>query len=336
MESKKVSIIIPIYNEEKYLYACVNSVLQQTYKNLQIILVDDGSKQNVAEDCDKFAENDERIVVIHKKNSGLSAARISGLEVADGEYIFFVDDDDLITRDAIQVLVGCDDGECDIITARSIDLKDADEYKNPLGNIVDSSIYTGQEVCEWMATDKERRIITPLWGKLYKREYIKNINVEKYKEICPTIFFEDVLMTPILYREAKKISVVDRVIYIHRELETSISHMMKLGNYYYEQIESGNILLEYCKEKNIPKMFQFELEIYYRVLLRIYCLIDKEEIGKDKKKAIKDKIVYYYKKYYNDMIQSTQPLTRKILYSMFMINKQIWARLVRILYFGKR
>ena len=84
---KKVSVIIPVYNVEKYLKECIQSVLRQTYKNLEIILVDDGSKDNSGKICDEYAKKDERIKVIHKKNGGLSDARNVGIDICTGEYI---------------------------------------------------------------------------------------------------------------------------------------------------------------------------------------------------------------------------------------------------------
>lgn len=105
MEKNLISIIVPIYNTEKYLRKCVNSIINQTYKDLEIILVDDGSSDTCPKICDEFAEIDNRIVVLHKKNEGVSAARNSGLDIAKGEYIGFVDSDDYIAPDMYEMLL---------------------------------------------------------------------------------------------------------------------------------------------------------------------------------------------------------------------------------------
>ena len=94
--SALISVVVPVYNAEKYLDKCIQSIINQKYSNLEIILVDDGSKDNSLELCKKYAESDKRIKVIHKENEGVSTARNSGIEVASGDFIAFIDSDDYI------------------------------------------------------------------------------------------------------------------------------------------------------------------------------------------------------------------------------------------------
>ena len=101
---KKVSVIIPVYNVEKYLEECIQSVLKQTYKNLEIILVDDGSPDNCPKMCDEWAKKDSRIKVIHKQNGGASSSRNTGLDVMTGDFMCFIDSDDFIAKNYIEVL----------------------------------------------------------------------------------------------------------------------------------------------------------------------------------------------------------------------------------------
>lgn len=116
MEQKTplVSVIIPIYNVEQYLNRCIDSVLNQTYINMEIILIDDGSTDRCAEICNAYAELDERIRVVHKENGGLSSARNSGLEIARGEFVGFVDGDDYIAKDMYQCMVEYMQSDVDI------------------------------------------------------------------------------------------------------------------------------------------------------------------------------------------------------------------------------
>ena len=104
MQNPLVSIIVPIYKVEPYLRRCLDSIVNQTYTNLEIILVDDGSPDGCPQICDEYAAKDKRIVVIHKENGGLSDARNAGLDICKGEYIFFIDSDDWIKTDTIEFL----------------------------------------------------------------------------------------------------------------------------------------------------------------------------------------------------------------------------------------
>ena len=103
--SDKVSIIVPVYNVEKYLDECVKSILAQTYSNIEIVLVDDGSKDTSGSMCDEYKKHDDRIVVVHKENGGLSSARNAGMENASGDYYIFVDSDDTISPDMVEEMV---------------------------------------------------------------------------------------------------------------------------------------------------------------------------------------------------------------------------------------
>ncbi len=124
-----ISVIIPIYNVEKYLKKCIDSVISQTYKNLEIILVDDGSPDNCGIICDEYAQKDDRIIVIHKKDGGLSDARNAGIEICKGEYISFIDSDDFVSPYFIEMLYrGVHDYNCEIATVehgvRFMDVED--------------------------------------------------------------------------------------------------------------------------------------------------------------------------------------------------------------------
>lgn len=103
--TEKVSIIVPVYNVEQWLDECIESIINQTYKNLEIILVDDGSKDNSGVICDKWKLKDDRIIVIHKKNGGLSSSRNAGLDIFTGEYVTFCDSDDYIEKETIESML---------------------------------------------------------------------------------------------------------------------------------------------------------------------------------------------------------------------------------------
>ena len=130
---KTVSVIVPIYNVEKYLERSVRSILKQSYDNLEVILVDDGSPDNCGNICDALAKEDKRIRVIHKENGGLSDARNAGLDIATGDYIVFVDSDDHISPDFIDILM------------KEVDENDADvamcSYKETSADMEEASFF---------------------------------------------------------------------------------------------------------------------------------------------------------------------------------------------------
>ena len=113
---KKISVIVPVYNTEKYLYRCIDSIRMQTYKDLEIILVDDGSLDHCPDICDKYAQFDDRIIVVHKNNEGVATARNVGLDIATGDYITFVDSDDYIKSTMYQAMMEkVEQYDCDVI-----------------------------------------------------------------------------------------------------------------------------------------------------------------------------------------------------------------------------
>ena len=105
MDKAKISVIVPVYNTEKFLNNCIESILNQTHKNLEVIIIDDGSTDNSPAICDEYAKKDSRVKVIHKENGGVSSARNAGLDIASGEYIGFIDGDDVIEPDMYHFLL---------------------------------------------------------------------------------------------------------------------------------------------------------------------------------------------------------------------------------------
>lgn len=136
MEQKKISIIVPIYNVERYLDRCIESIVNQTYDNLEVILIDDGATDNSGKICDKWKKKDNRILVIHKKNGGVSKARNEGIKIATGDYIGFIDSDDYIEEDMYEFLVNnLNDKNADISICSVYDVNEKNIKHNKLENI---------------------------------------------------------------------------------------------------------------------------------------------------------------------------------------------------------
>lgn len=173
MEKEKISIIIPVYKVEKYLPKCLNSVIHQTYKNLEILLIDDGSPDSCGEICDKFAEKDSRIRVIHKENAGVAMARNDGIEAATGDYISFIDSDDWIAKDAYEILYqGIKEYDADCAIGRCVTVIDEDGVLTPK---TDNSTFS--EGCHQASDIMKHTLLkgSAVWNRLFKRQIFKSI-----------------------------------------------------------------------------------------------------------------------------------------------------------------
>ena len=229
----KVSIIVPVYNVEKFLPQCVDSLVNQTLKDIEIILVDDGSSDNCPAICDKYAEQDSRIKVIHKKNDGVGSARNSGMEVATGEYIAFVDSDDYVALNAYQQLYAkALDTQADIIyfTSQRFDVqgnisKDA--------NILKEMRFQTEEDIRKLMLDmvanppkakKDRYIAECVWCSLYAHNIIQRhaIRFKNRDEVIEDLMFNlDYLL------HASNVVIIPDVYYNWRENDTSYTRTVR-------------------------------------------------------------------------------------------------------------
>ena len=214
-EKDCISIIIPIYKVEKYLKACVDSVRCQSYRNLEIILVDDGSPDECPEICDEYAKDDKRIKVIHKKNGGLSDARNVALKQVSGRYVFLLDGDDTIHERTIEFLYeNIRKNNADIATCNFLQF---DEKSKPRSiNLNDKKIecLSGEEALSKMLYQKDCTNIA--CAKLYKKELFGGIEYPKGE------LYEDLATTYKLFGKAKTIVTDSRKLYNYRQRTGSI------------------------------------------------------------------------------------------------------------------
>lgn len=167
----KISIIVPVYKVEKELERCIESLIHQTYDNLQIILVDDGSPDRCPEICDHYALSDGRIEVIHKKNGGLSDARNCGLEQAKGDYVLFVDSDDTIDKDACERFVEClKQASVDIVVGECREVHSRGMFFQAHTNLYPGTIYSAKEYM--ISAISAGQFYCPAWLNLYRKEFL--------------------------------------------------------------------------------------------------------------------------------------------------------------------
>lgn len=234
---KLISIIVPVYNVEKYLPQCIDSLINQTYKNLEIILVDDGSTDSSGIICDNYSRIDSRIKVIHKTNGGQGSARNAALDVAKGEYIGFVDSDDWVKNDMYESLYtaikkydadisAC--GQYDVEYSRSVMMRVSDTIQ-----LMDTS-----EALKSYFT--YTLLATAVWDKLYKRELWSEIRF-------PQVFREDIFVTYKIIANAKKIVHIGDAKYFYRIRNNSSEHT-KYSEKFYNSVKSLDIQYDELKD----------------------------------------------------------------------------------------
>ncbi|WP_279006226.1 glycosyltransferase family 2 protein [Thomasclavelia cocleata] len=223
-----ISIIIPVYNVELYLDKCLQSVVNQTYRNIEIILIDDGASDNSGIICDRWQKKDSRIKVIHKTNGGLSSARNVGIEHANGEYLMFIDSDDIVSDELCRILIEMmknNDADISICNAKHI-FDDVVSFKST-GKL---HFYNrNNAICElWY----QKSFLPSAWGKLYKRELFKNIRFTE------GIIFEDIDIMHELFYQCNKI------IYGEMELYGYVHHENSITTKKYSK--KDNVILNIC------------------------------------------------------------------------------------------
>ena len=208
MTTPLISVIVPVYRVEEYLERCVKSILSQTYKNLEVILVDDGSPDQCPAICDACAEKDVRVKVIHQENKGLSGARNAGIDAASGEYLAFVDSDDYVSPHFIEELyqllqdTGCAIGQCRFSYVKGDGLVEEGDSA--------FCIYRGESLMEQLYGPEEKATcFVVAWNKLYRAELFKETGI-RYPE---GRIHEDEATTYRLFHEAKKLVFLDRALY---------------------------------------------------------------------------------------------------------------------------
>lgn len=222
--SGKVSVIVPVYNNENYLEQCVESIIHQTYDNIEILLINDGSTDSSASICDKLCETDARIRVFHISNGGPGRARNIGLESAQGEYILFVDSDDWIECNAIEELISVMDSDGTDLVCFNFDAFDNNQVysretlvKNPFPAI---SISSSRKTLEFIY---EQNLDNYSWSFFYKISSIKRYNMKydiKYH------FLEDMIMLNRYLRNPLTVSYLNEVLYHYRINTNSLTHIV--------------------------------------------------------------------------------------------------------------
>lgn len=216
-KTPELSIIVPIYKVEKYLDECIQSILHQTFTDLELILVDDGSPDACPQMCDAIAEQDSRVRVIHQKNGGLSAARNTGIEAARGNWLGFVDSDDFVAPDFYEKLYNAAvnaDADCAVCSVQLIH-EDGSRMDTPPQWKVYGGGYTGEDILKTITWQNNAPYLVA-WNKLYRREVFRTLRYPVGR------INEDVFVFAELFDTIKKVACVEQPLYFYRQRTGSI------------------------------------------------------------------------------------------------------------------
>ncbi|MBU5487107.1 glycosyltransferase [Clostridium sp. MSJ-8] len=324
---KLVSIIVPVYNVEAYLDKCVTSLVMQTYKNIEIILVDDGSTDSSSKICDKWSIRDSRIRVIHKENQGLSAARNDAIDIARGKLFAFVDSDDFVVEDMIATLIYYQNKfNADIVQGEFCKFIDGDEIPI-IDKPIKYNIVTGIEAIKNIYYKKPSVESIVVWNKLYNADLFKKIRFPIGK------IHEDEFTTYKLFYLASKVIYINKVIYLYRQRNQSImSEGFNIKRL--QWLEANEERIDFIdKNINDKELSGKAIESYgnrimdYHYLLNKYYKNDKENLNLllNKAKKIKkrymqcdnisllSKIKFNIWLWLNPLIYSLNKIRRKVI-----------------------
>lgn len=320
-----ISIIVPVYNVEKYLNRCIDSIINQTYKNLEIILVDDGSPDNCGMICDEYAKKDDRIKVIHKKNGGLSDARNNGIKIANGNYIGFVDSDDWIAPNMYEKLYyALVDNNADISCCKNIRCKDNNIKINKKfdNNII---IYNQLQFLRKFFKIDSQECVYYACNKLYKKQIIHD------NQYPINLTSEDVLGTYKALLKSKKIVEINYPYYYYYYNPNSITS----GNFSKKDldlIEIWDKVVGITKKDANDFLWMAELNRYridYTLLMRMALKLDFCEIEKNYYKEYKE-MLKSLKKHKDILLKAPIPCSRKLTIILICTNYKFFVDLLKI------
>lgn len=272
-----VSIIVPIFNVEKYLIRCIESIVNQTYSNLEIILVDDGSPDNCPQICDEWANKDSRIKVIHKENGGLSDARNAGIELATGEYISFIDSDDYVDLRFIELLLQTMLQEnSDIVECKVVKFFENGAYETTSDDLATKD-FSAEEALSALIDDKE--LHQYVWNKFYKASLVDDILFPIGK------YHEDEFWTHQVFGRAQKVIKINKSLYYYFQRNDSIMGL----SYNMSRLDAleGKIDRHIFLQTYFPSLLlKSRINIFASCIYAYQCTL-KYLTGKEKNKAQK-------------------------------------------------
>lgn len=298
-----VSVIVPVYNVQDYLAQCVRSLIVQTYRNLEILLVDDGSTDESGRLCDELTAGDERITVLHKPNGGLSDARNYGIERANGDYIAFVDSDDLVRPGYFERLLRPfgDDSDIDISICSYSLFWDGGEITDISSNLCDYEVISSNEALRRLCEPRRSMQLEIAWSKLFKKSLLHDIRFPVGQ------VHEDTATTYKLYFSARNIAISDERLYLYRQRDNSITGAFRPSNT--DMI--GNLMeRDVFYRAHLPKdVADMHTEFALNAIMRLYYI--------SKGSGFEGKILQAYRSFYAKAHKTSHLSVRLRLYVQY-------------------
>ena len=299
-----VSMIIPVYGVEAYLEECLDTVLDQTYKNLEIILVDDESKDRCPEICDQYVQKDVRIKVIHQKNGGAANARNHGLDIATGEYICFIDSDDKIELDYVEKLL-------DAIKENQADIAVC-SFKQWYKEHTENS--TGFENKEYSSKDYIRKFLSDwtcglIWNKMFHKKTLEGVRFEEGHKIDDEFFTYQTIL------KAEKVIIFDEPLYWYRMRKSGV--MLSGTQYQAQMLRDRLSYMTKRYEMVVAKYPDLKAEYLYNLADNLISFTRQAQGTKD----LEEEVKRIKKKYWNQIMFGPVPVKMKYSFSRSFLDK---------------
>lgn len=304
------SIIVPVYNVEKYLNKCIESILNQTFKDFEIILIDDGSTDKSGLMCDEFALQNENIYSIHQENSGPGGARNKGIDLSKGSYILFLDSDDTLVKDALASLkTVVEHSKADLVLFDIIHINEKGEkLKQEVWNLKSGCVFSPIEQPQLLLGN------AGVCGKLWRKELFDDLR------FIPDMWYEDINLNQKLYTKTQRAIYLPEILYNYLIHDNSIMHNVNVARNY-DIIKSFEDILDYFKKKNLYFVFYDELE--YLVLRHVLCAATLRVIQIDSKSQLIDELFLFtknnFKEFKKNKYIKTLNLRERIAFSLLSI-----------------
>lgn len=321
----KVSVVVPVYNVEKYLKRCLDSIINQTYKNIEIILVNDGSKDNSRDICEEYEKNFDNIILINQENGGLSAARNTGLKYVKGEAVTFVDSDDWLELDAIEYYVdSMKKYNVDMVVTNNIRTKDY--QKNILQpNNIKEEVLTQEDYAKKFFKIDGNSIEYYAWSKLYKREIMEDV------EFPVGLFAEDVLGTFRYMKNSQSIFYSNKITYNYFINDNGLT--AKFGDKDFDLEKIWDTIVEESEGYENKNFLKYAVINRKRIDFNLLCRIALAENKEENIEKYNRKITELLKsiKENKQLLLEYLPFSRRVILILFILNYSLGSKVLNIL-----